>query len=878
MNSFATHAGRRCLNSLGRRNSLALMLAILLAAALPILPLPAAGAAQAASIHAVLAGNLQTELGAPGDWDPANNTTLMKDPNADGIYTFMGFVPAGNWEYKVALNGNWTESYPASNVTLSVPAGGLTVTFRYNAATHAVEDSVNNPGLLAVVAGSFQSELGAAGDWNPADTTTRLSDPDGDGLYTFTANIPAGAWEYKVALGGAWNESYPGMNRILTVPAGGRQVTFLYFSKSHVVKDSFNDPDVVTAVVASDVQQELGAASDWNPADMTTQMTDSDGDGVYTYQADLPKGSWQYKVALHGAWSESYPGSNVVLNVPADGTMVIFTYDAKTHVVKDSINNPAVASHDNDIWWNELKHDSRQALYRSPFGAVPTGQPVTLRVQTARGDLTGAQVRVWDQIQAREEIYSMQPAGTDPDGRFDYWQAVIPARTQPTILWYRFTLVDGTRRAYYGDDSSRDGGVGAVTDYPTDYDYQITVYQAGFTTPNWMKNSVVYQIFPDRFNNGDPTNDPKPSDPDVHGWPVVFKQWNDLPEQPPHGRDFFGGDLEGVISKLDYLQSLGIKAIYFNPIFQAASNHLYDTTDYKTIDPYFGDLATFQRLAAEAGKRGIRLILDGVFNHTGSDSLYFDKYSRYNTLGAYESQSSPYFDWYTFRLWPNDYESWWNFDTLPKLRTDNPAVQNFIFGAPDSVARYWLNQGSNGWRLDVANEVAHPFWQKFRPAVKATQPDAVIIGELWEDASSWLLGDEFDSTMNYRFRNAVLGFFADGTLDAGAFNNTLEAIREDYPAEAFYAAMNLVDSHDTARILRQLHEDKALLKLVAIFQMTYPGAPTIYYGDEAGITGGSDPDSRRTFPWGGRGPGPSGPLSEARRAPQRQPGLADRQH
>jgi glycosidase len=403
-----------------------------------------------------------------------------------------------------------------------------------------------------------------------------------------------------------------------------------------------------------------------------------------------------------------------------------------------------------------------------------------------------------------------------------------------------------------------------------------------------MKDAVVYQIFPDRFYNGDPKNDAQPSDPTVYENPVLVKSWDDLPEgycrayqgapcdEDPLGRDFFGGDLQGVKEKLDYLQSLGVTAIYFNPIFKAPSNHLYDTSDYFRIDPYFGSKGTYQSLVNLARERGIRVILDGVFNHTSSDSIYFDKYSRYPKDGAYESQDSRYYDWYTFFDWPDDYNSWWGFDTLPVL-TEIQEVRDFVYGFDRSVARWWIGEGASGWRLDVAPDKSHDFWQEFRPRVKSVDPDAVILGEIWDDASPWILGNEFDSTMNYRFRRALLGFLNGDTndpnqgfiqgLNPDQFNSVLQSVKEDYPPPAFEAAMNLVGTHDTQRILwaltpgarnreerefdaANLAEGKAKLKLLAIAQMTLPGAPTIYYGDEVGLTGDTDPDDRRPFPWG----------------------------
>jgi glycosidase/fibronectin type 3 domain-containing protein len=547
-------------------------------------------------------------------------------------------------------------------------------------------------------------------------------------------------------------------------------------------------------------------------------------------------------------------------------------------------------SHDDNVWWDGLGHNSRAGLYRVPGGAVITGTPVTLRLRTFHNDVTEVSVRVWSTAAGAQSFYPMELVATtdDPPYGYDYWQVILPAQEEPTILWYRFIVRDGSDEDFYEDDDLFDGGWGTTYDDSPDYSFQIDVYQPDFETPEWMKNAVVYQIFPDRFYNANPRNDPSPSDPTVYDNPVLLKGWDDLPEgfcrfyvdfecgEGPLGRDFFGGDLQGVIEKLDYLQELGVTAIYFNPIFAAPSNHLYDTTDYYRIDPYFGSKGVFEHLVQAARKRGIRLILDGVFNHTSSDSLYFDKYARYPSKGAYESQDSPFYDWYTFFDWPADYNSWFGFDTLPVL-TEIQEVRDFIYAHPRSVSRWWLKLGASGWRLDVANEKSHPWWQEFRPQVKSANPEAVILGELWDDASPWLLGNEFDSTMNYRFRRALIGFingdFNDPNqgfirgLNPDQFDRVMQSIKEDYPAPAFEATMNLVGSHDTMRILwlltpgdrnredkefnaANLAEGKQKLKLLAIIQMTMPGAPTIYYGDEVGLTGDTDPDDRRPFPWG----------------------------
>jgi len=764
------------------------------------------------------------------------------------------------------------------------------------------------PPTSVTIAGSFQSELGCGGDWDPACAATHLTYDPADDVWQGTWTVPAGAWEYKAALNDSWAENYglhaqqngPNIPLSLAAPTS---VKFYYDHKSHWITDKVNS---VIAVVPGSFQSELGCGGDWDPGCLRSWLQDIDGDGIYTFETSaLPAGTYEAKVAINESWDENYGqngepnGPNIPFTVPADNVNVTFTYNAVSHV----LTIRSMPGHDNDVWWDGLGHDSRDALYRAPGGAVTTGTPVLLRFRTYHNDVTNVTVRVWNTRLNAQQLYPMQLVATTPDAPYGYdiWQATLPAQPEPTILWYRFIVQDGADIDYYEDDDLFDGGRGRPYDDSPDYSWQIDVYLPDFETPDWMKDAVVYQIFPDRFRNGTRGFEPRPSDPTVYDNPVLVKLWGDLPEgycrnytnwtctEGPLGRDFFGGDLVGIIRSLDYLHSLGVTALYLNPIFKAPSNHLYDTTDYSQIDPYFGNNALFRALVLSARARGIRVILDGVFNHTSSDSIYFDRYHRYPTLGACESEASPYRAWYTFTpaTDPNNpgpcaggpygsfYNSWFGFDSLPVLTEIQP-VRDFIYGNDDSIARRWLEMGASGWRLDVANEKSHDWWQEFRPRVKDVAPDSILIGELWGDASDWLLGNELDTTMNYRFRRALIGFINGDTPDPDGFirgltpsqfASTLQGIQEDYPAPAFYAAMNLVDSHDTQRILwtltpgqnnrtdkefntANLAEGKAKLRLLAITQFTLPGAPTIFYGDEVGVTGDDDPDDRRTFPWG----------------------------
>lgn len=405
--------------------------------------------------------------------------------------------------------------------------------------------------------------------------------------------------------------------------------------------------------------------------------------------------------------------------------------------------------------------------------------------------------------------------------------------------------------------------------------WQITVFDEAYHTPAWMKGGVMYQIFPDRFYRAE-------GDYPVRYGKILREDWGGLPSYRPNSsgkvlnNDFFGGNLNGVTEKLDYLQSLGVTVLYFNPIFEAYSNHRYDTGDYLKIDPLLGTDADLDRLVAEAEKRGIRIILDAVLNHTGSDSRYFNKYGTYDSLGAYQSQDSPYADWYRFSHFPNQYDSWWGIDTLPAVNENSSSYQEFVFGE-NGVLHHWLRRGIGGYRLDVADELPDFFLEKLRCVVKEASADAVIIGEVWEDASNkiayserrkYLQGGELDSVMNYPLKDAIIGFVKSGKTSQ--LRETLFMLMDNYPKETLDCLMNILGTHDTARILTVFggkecsdkdemattflsESEKAAAKrkvmMAAVLQFTLPGVPCIYYGDENAMEGHRDPFCRRCFDW-----------------------------
>ena len=549
-----------------------------------------------------------------------------------------------------------------------------------------------------------------------------------------------------------------------------------------------------------------------------------------------------------------------------------------------------------------IRHDSRQLSDKAPFGAVTSGTKIQFGVTAQTGISALSLVIERRRLEGNQEVLDYTPVARVPMTRTppvngssgDRW---VTAHTFNDIAIYGYSFeaeIDGKTYVYqnntdavYWTREMGSNGIGAVSDAPKDRKairrFRITVHKADFKVPDWAQDAVYYYIFPDRFRNGDPSNDPNPNVTRYHDQKIeLHKNWQEKPYKPRTGdgsdelfnNDFFGGDLAGIIEKLDYIKALGVNTIYMTPIFRAASNHKYDTADYKTIDPAFGTNGDFTKLTTEAAKRGIRVIPDASFNHTGSDSIYFDRFGNYRQGGAFEGgkirTDSPYSSWYTFDATQKEpdaqYKGWVGVLDLPELNKSSTSFRKFAFGDADSVTRTWLNRGAAGWRMDVTPWVPDDFWREWRTAVKATKPDALTIAETWFDAAKFLLGDTFDSTMNYIFRNTVIDYAAGGK--AKALYANLELIRETYPAQSLYALMNVLSSHDQARALHQFGwQDqsadaasialaKQRLLLAVFFQMTYPGAPSIYYGDEVGMTGGEDPYNRGTYPWADLGGNP----------------------
>ncbi|HET7580327.1 MAG TPA: alpha-amylase family glycosyl hydrolase [Bacillales bacterium] len=861
----------------------------------------------------------------------ASGDLAVQLSKSDGnVWSATITVSPGVHKYKLIVDGKWMAD-PLNPNGVDDGYGGKNSVFVVGQSSDSAKE--------VILAGSLQTELGADKDWDPAGTATRMT-YTGNGFYAFIGTLPAGHYEYKIAVGRRWDENYGaggqknGGNISLDLSKKST-VIFYYNDNTHKIADSTNYQPLLGKSkprLVGDLQPEINAGGKWKPAESDAFLVDDNFDNVYTYTSPLPKGHYEFKIVLGDNWkAPAYPSQNAKLDL-TEPKKVTFSYNADTRKVSTDYFGKGVS---HAIHQDKLYHNTWERAYRNPFGAVAAGTPVTLRLRTAKGDLTGARIVLKNQTTGDSHMYDMKFAGSikrKAFGEADFWQVTFTPN-EKGIYGYKFIAEDGPVQVQYGEDASQ-GGTGKAGKNLNKF-FQMTVYDPDFHTPDWMKTAVVYQIFPDRFRNGNPKNDDAKKY--SRGFtPIEHRDWNQLPDDPNlqgtpgyNGdgiwtNDFFGGDIRGIRQKLGYLQSLGVNTIYLNPINMAASNHKYDATNYKKLDPMFGTLKEFKKFAHAVHQRGMHLIVDGVFNHVGDDSIYFDRYGKYKYVGAYEYWSKIYdlmnqkgltkeeaktkatkyfkdqgqiFSKYHWENWFNiqnkkvdagtanehyKYQGWWGYDSLPEIASvsgdvvdhpsemNNPGWADYILFDKDSVAKTWLDRGASGWRLDVANEVDPAFWRAFRNELKnnyesPTGDEPLILGEIWDDASKYLLGDLYDSVMNYRFRGAVLDFLRNQDADGAA--KQLKAIKEDYPKQAFHVMMNLIDSHDTARAAfllgggsdsyeraendpkynKKLGDER--LKLALLFQMGYPGAPTIYYGDEAGVTGSGDPDDRRTYPW-----------------------------
>ena len=518
-----------------------------------------------------------------------------------------------------------------------------------------------------------------------------------------------------------------------------------------------------------------------------------------------------------------------------------------------------------------ILYDSKLLAHKDPFGTLTPGQRCKLTIHVPSA------------VQATRVVCLVQRENGEPYGEFTLKLRMKKGPYE--IFSGEFTLEERGLYFYYFHVIQKNGGFrlfkqGDDTNMEEGDLWQVSVIPDDFTTPDWAKGAIIYQIFPDRFHRSGKVDLTGKLEPyTIHGYWYDEVAWKPDRWGKVLNNDFYGGNFRGIQEKLDYIASLGTSIIYLNPISKSFSSHRYDTGDYKTPDPMLGTEADFKNLCKAAHEKGMKIILDGVYSHTGSDSLYFNKNRTFPGMGAYHSETSPYYDWYTFYDYPHSYNCWWNFDTLPTVNKLHPSFMNYIIDDEDSVVAHWLKLGADGFRLDVVDELPDEFVLRLKERIRQIKPDALLIGEVWEDASNkesygtrrrYFVDGELDSPMNYPFRTAIINFMR--KIDDGrGFKDTVMSIVENYPPQVMACTMNLLGTHDTSRILTAMIDDfqgdraakanrrltrtqwvTALDRLHAatVLQYTLPGAPSIYYGDEAGMEGYGDPFCRRPFPWG----------------------------
>ncbi len=732
-------------------------------------------------------------------------------------------------------------------------------------------------GVSAVaVAGSFNA-------WNA--TANPLKDDDKDGVWSAVYDLAPGRIEYKFVINGdQWftdenaaetsSDGFGGNNAILVLKDTPVTVGFgATVKKVEAPKAGLRRVTFKFRPATKPSEMSLaGQFNDWTVG--KTPMTDPDGDGEYSATLLLAPGPYHYKVVIGAnGWTQDKAGQDAEIDDGFGGKNSIRNVD-------DRFPSIAVKKGDGDVFADGVEHtQGAQELNHKGGGRVE----FTTRAHL--GDAEGVDLVIW--TAGKESSIAMK--SINEDRVFEYFRVETQVATGAQ---YAFRYRDGVKPQWLTNK-----GLAANPGAADRFSFDPERFPA-FVTPDWVKNGIIYQIFPDRFRNGDPKNDPDFKEwyyegkkalpasgvinPEYQEYYHLAKDWNDhtLLTQAPHTPDkrdwmvFYGGDIEGVRQKLDYLQNLGVTIIYFNPIFEAKSTHKYDAADYGKIDPHFGSNAAFIAFVKEAKARGIRIILDIVYNHAGnSNSAFKDAVDK--------GPASPYYSWFDFKQWPlpqgwpnvgrpwkpaDYYSCWWGFGDLPDLNFDlgkyggaEHTVKSISDAQPNiqllnyllDTTEYWLKTADcDGVRLDVANEVPMWFWRLFNARVKKVKPDAYIVGELWGNASEYVRPGIYDAVMNYAyFRDPVTRFLGMGQGSAAEFDASLATGRLTYPSQAVEAQMNLIDSHDTVRFLTQVGGNAKRLMLASLFQMTYVGAPAIYYGDEIAMEGQRDPDCRRPFRW-----------------------------
>lgn len=849
------------------------------------------------------------------------NKKIEMTKSKDGIWNAT--INVGNNPkqivYKLIVNGNWITD-PGNS---STDGTGVYKNSVYNypgiQKTNTKPQTTNEKEV--VLAGTMQTLAGSKTNWNPASQNTKFTYV-GNGIYKYTINnLPEGTYQYKVAIGGSWKDNYGaygkenGSNMSITNPKE-QDVTFWYSDVSHITRCSLN-------------YTPLNIDLNGTGLNGTQQLNGNSLNGIYTLTVNLPKGIYNdISINVQGKTLKAEP-----FTIKDSSEKVTFTYNQNTNLFSNSLEK-VTSINKNDIYFN-----SRESEYKSNFGAIKQGEKTTFNIKTPTEGVNYVNL-VMVSPTGQQKTYPMKANGNFGNG-FSKWSTSISINNIG-IYHYYFTIGNNTQSYIYsvGQENGVPTGVGQITNNPQ-MKYELTVYEDNYKTPNWMKHAVFYEIFVDSFRYAPNPNEKKlvdSSEADVNTQHLWFEpNWYKTPinpsikDQPGYvnapanhriwNTQIYGGNLKGIQEELGYLKALGVNALYLTPIYQANSNHRYDGSNYGKVDSIIGNNKEFEQFCKVAHKMGFHIMLDGAFENSGENSIYFDRWGNFlpkkgdypiktgdygSPIGAYQywktvynymdnnhmseaqakEATKTYFEknydsnnfefasWFKVYNEKNSdgsykYDCWWGYTSLPAIRGMNgqqykvKSWANYIYKNKNSIAEKWIGMGSNGWRLDSAPNISQQTWQQFRKYVKGYSPNSVILGEIWTDATQYFLGNEFDSVMNYRFRGAVIDFLKDGWTGSQT-NNLLQYIHEETPNPAYYDLLNLTSSQDTARILSVLNGQTkavklatpaskqaiALDKLVPYIQMTYPGAPSVYYGDEIGMIGAADPNNRAGFKWG----------------------------
>ncbi|ADL12363.1 alpha amylase N-terminal ig-like domain-containing protein [Acetohalobium arabaticum] len=637
--------------------------------------------------------------------------------------------------------------------------------------------------------------------------------------------------------------------------------------------ESFEVTFTYKPVISVDSVNLIGDFNDWDLD--RTPMADENGDGTYEVTLELEAGEYQYKFVVDDDKWQKPPEADYYVD---DG----FGEKNGVIIVGDEVPLRVSVKGNGVIDFETLRHNNSDVKFANPLSR----DRISIRFQTRRNDVEEVTLCYNDGQKQRIQLENFATYE-----EFDFYKAIIDLEN-PYFEYY-FEVKDGDKIIWYDKEGIKEADNGKLTDL-TSFQYNLSEVDI-FRTPGWVKDAIFYQIFPDRFYNGCKENDPEKievyKDEDTRCDAVIPDWEKGVPPNPPVLTEetefydnkneihpeagyyvFYGGDLQGVEQKIPYLKRLGVNAVYLNPIFKGTANHRYNTAGYELVDDTLaikGDLEASEeyviKLIEKLHRYGFKVIFDAVFNHTGYEHWAFQDIIEHG-------KDSKYVDWYNIHSFPivplykqnkenpPNYDCWWGFGHLPELNVKNPEVRDYIF----QVTEKWmdpkgngdLSAGIDGWRLDVPNEVKEVvpnFWQDWRESVMEINPEAYIVGEIWDNASDYLQGDEFDGVMNYRFRDAALRFLGLNEIKGDEFAAELSKMYFQYPEQANYSMLNLIDSHDTSRYLTVIDEDKERMKLTVLFQMTYLGAPMVYYGDEIGMKGEDGPDCRRTMIWKDRG-------------------------